>query len=121
MKKIITLSMLTFGTVIFAQKLTSKDFNKELTTIIWGEEEANTMEESILDFYNCILKKHPKKFIKNHYPEITPTKVFYAQKEEERSITDYSLMWNSGGGDYQRRIAIQKYFPKCIKKSDIDW
>ena len=111
--------ILIYG-LCLSQKLTSKHFNLELSKEIYGDE-AKNLKPEILKFYNCIKSKYPSTFKKSFFPEVTKSKTFYSKKTTDKTSTDYSLFWQSGGGSNNRRLELQKTFPKCIKKENIDW
>ncbi|MDE5487311.1 hypothetical protein [Elizabethkingia meningoseptica] len=78
------------------------------------------------DFYVCMQKNYkidPKK-----YPEFMNKKEFdkkYPNTDDLQKTENYertSLSFLAYGlSNYEYRSAIQKKYPKCIKKSSIDW
>ncbi|AQX85893.1 hypothetical protein I6H88_03130 [Elizabethkingia bruuniana] len=78
------------------------------------------------DFYVCMQKNYklnPKK-----YPEFMSKQEFdktFPNTDDFKKTETYernSLSFRAYGLlNYERRSAIQQTYPKCIKKSDIDW
>ncbi|MDE5515147.1 hypothetical protein KRE43_05525 [Elizabethkingia meningoseptica] len=111
-----------FSGLTFAQskKIFSKQELLKLNETSYFPKEAN------INFYLCMQKNYKVDPSKN--PEFLSKKEFDKKypntKDTERFsvFQQNSLSYNSfAKWDYVWRLENQKQFPKCIKKSEIDW
>lgn len=139
MKKIISLFTICIFTFSFSQKSTieiekklNKLWNPNIANLIYGEDEKNTkpkIKKEVIKFYTCMVKNYnfnPKwssEFMteKELQKEIEKNQEF--KKELMHTYAEFlSFHWNSYARlNYEHRIGNQKEYPKCIKKSDIDY
>ncbi|MCT3653649.1 hypothetical protein HZR02_17580 [Elizabethkingia anophelis] len=120
---LLSISFVLFSGLAFGQSkkiYTKQELIKLNKASYFPEEKIN------IDFYLCMQKNY--KIKPNDNPEFLSKKEFdkkYPNTKEEERFSIYeknSLSYNSfAKWDYVWRLENQKQFPKCIKKSEIDW
>lgn len=120
---LLSLSFVFFSGLAFGQS--KKNYTKQELTKMTNKSYFPA-DPVAVSFYECMnknYKKDPKKF-----PEFMSTKEFdkkYPNKtdiEKNNIFERESLHFRAYGLlNYQSRIGTQASYPKCIKKSDIDW
>lgn len=137
MKKLISILAIFCFTFSFSQKTTAqietklnKLWNPKTANLIYGDENGATPEikKSVIKFYTCMIKNYkinPKnftEFMTNEEFKNAIKKGNFPEESETFNAEKLSFQWNAYGHlNYDARISIQKAYPKCIKKSDIDW
>lgn len=102
-------------------------FNKSAFKKYWGDGEFDKKgSKQVVKFYACLEKNY--KINPYNYPEFTSIKNFEKKHPNTNEIEKNDILKNESLYNqaylilnYQRRIALYESFPKCIKKSDIDW
>lgn len=89
---------------------------------IYDPETFEDYADSILDFYLCIKKNYKKINILNYSEFLTEDEFLKKYGNTEINEVEFrSFNYKAYAGNYQLRIALQKGYKKCIKKSDIEY
>ncbi|MCT4157010.1 hypothetical protein HZP35_18925 [Elizabethkingia anophelis] len=128
---LLSLSLVFFSGLVFSQTKREKElyntFEKSAFKKYWGDGDFNKKSSlHVAKFYSCLEKNY--KINPYKYAEFTSVKDFekkYPNKsdiEKNDILKENSLYYKTYGIlDYQRRISSYESFPKCVKKSDVDW
>lgn len=128
---LLSLSFVLFSVLAFGQSKRENQlyslFNKSGFKKYWGDGEFdNKSAKAVAKFYSCLERNY--KINPLDYPEFTPIKEFEKKNSNTNDIQKNDILKQSslyykayGRLDYHGRLSIQETYPKCIKKSDIDW
>lgn len=136
MKKIILICSTLVFSLSFGQKNNSievkllKLWNNKTANYIYGDENGTSKEvkNSVIKFYSCMVRHY--KINPKDYTEFMTDKEFkeaikngnFPEGGNYTNAEKFSLNWLAYAQfNYGNRIEIQKIYPKCIKKSDIDY
>lgn len=136
MKKIIILCSTLLLNFYLGQKTNSienklnKIWNPKTANFIYGDENGinSDVKNSVIKFYSCMIKNY--KINPKNYTEFMTDNEFnkaikdgyFPNESQYFNAEKMSLNWRAYAQfNYGNRIEIQKKYPKCIKKSDIDY
>lgn len=103
------------------EELKIKFKNSIAVGTIYDEESFNEYSDKVIDFYECVSKKY-KVNIKDESEFLNKDEFIKKYGSDEiGTIEQNSFRFKAYAGNYQLRIALQKGYKKCIKKSEINY
>ena len=103
-------------------ELQKRFFNSIGAKTFYDPKDLKKIAPSIIKQYVCLKKNYGLRY--DIEPEFLTEKEFYKKypnEEENYDPLHLSFMQSLMNKNYDYRLAVQKDFSKCIKKSEVDW